>query len=219
FYHLRVHISVIVSADVIVGAVKWTFSSVLSKLDEKAQKKEWHNISTLGNIEELGRIASDTAGLLTLYYKEQIQSIDVKGKIKGSNVFNDKIKWIKDVFYDVRPEGSEEMAVVIVAEYVTAWLLDALKSGKQVINPTEPLPQQLWLYVAKTDPIDQGRVTKVTNVLVVSSGQQKIPLRIKNDPDKEIIVQVQLRYLIGCVTVVGADGIIYQYPISKDSPK
>ncbi|CAF3542979.1 unnamed protein product [Rotaria socialis] len=206
-------------SDVIVGAVKWTFSSVLSKLDEKAQKKEWHNISTLGNIEELGRIASDTAGLLTLYYKEQIQSIDVKGKIKGSNVFNDKIKWIKDVFYDVRPEGSEEMAVVIVAEYVTAWLLDALKSGKQVINPTEPLPQQLWLYVAKTDPIDQGRVTKVTNVLVVSSGQQKIPLRIKNDPDKEIIVQVQLRYLIGCVTVVGADGIIYQYPISKDSPK
>ncbi|CAF3340054.1 unnamed protein product [Rotaria socialis] len=206
-------------SDVIVGAVKWTFSSVLSKLDEKAQKKEWHNISTLGNIEELGRIASDTAGLLTLYYKEQIQSIDVKGKIKGSNVFNDKIKWIKDVFYDVRPEGSEEMAVVIVAEYVTAWLLDALKSGIQVINPTEPLPQQLWLYVAKTDPIDQGRVTKVTNVLVVSSGQQKIPLRIKNDPDKEIIVQVQLRYLIGCVTVVGADGIIYQYPISKDSPK
>ncbi|CAF1482552.1 unnamed protein product, partial [Rotaria magnacalcarata] len=206
-------------SDVIVGAVKWTFSSVLSKLDEKAQNKEWHNISTLGNIEELGRIASDTAGLLTLYYKEQIQSIDVKGKIKGSNVFNDKIKWIKDVFYDVRPEGSEEMAVVIVAEYVTAWLLDALKSGKKVINPTEPLPQQLWLYVAKTDPIDQGRATKVTDVLGVSSGQQKIPLRIKSDSNKEIIVQVQLRYLIGCVTVVGPDGSIHQYPISKDSSK
>ncbi|CAF2121207.1 unnamed protein product [Rotaria magnacalcarata] len=190
-------------SDVIVGAVKWTFSSVLSKLDEKAQNKEWHNISTLGNIEELGRIASDTAGLLTLYYKEQIQSVDVKGKIKGSNVFNDKIKWIKDVFYDVRPEGSEEMAVVIVAEYVTAWLLDALKSGKKT----------------KTDPIDQGRATKVTDVLGVSSGQQKIPLRIKSDSNKEIIVQVQLRYLIGCVTVVGPDGSIHQYPISKDSPK
>ncbi len=41
-------------------------STVLSKLDERQQKKEYYNISTFGNIEELGRIASDTASLVTL---------------------------------------------------------------------------------------------------------------------------------------------------------
>ena len=32
---------------------------------------------------------------------------------------------------------------------------------------------------------------------------------------EETIVLVQLRYLIGCVSVVGHDGSIYQYPIPQ----
>lgn len=68
------------------AAIKAVLNPILSKLDGHKQKKEWHNISTLGNIDELGRIASDTAGLLTLYYREQIQLIDPMQKIEGNCV-------------------------------------------------------------------------------------------------------------------------------------
>ena len=173
----------------------------------------------MGSIEELERLASDTAGMMTLYYREQIQSIDTKEKIKGSNIFNDKIKWIKDVFVDVRPESSEEMAVVIVAEYITAWIIDALKAGKKEIKPSEPLPQQLWLAVAKKNPLDQGAIDKLSDVFGVGAGKQKIPLTMKksNSKNEEIVVRVQLRYLIGCPSVVGDDGKLYQYPVPEDS--
>jgi hypothetical protein len=198
---------------IVISHIKAAISPVLSKLNEKEQKQEWHNISIMGNVEELNRIASDTAGIVTLYYKEQIQSIDPSKTIKGSNVFNDKIGWIKQVFYDVRPERSEEMAVVMVAEYVTAWIIDALKEGKHDIVTTEPLPQQLWLYVATRNPADQGSITKVSDVVGLSAGQQKIPLRVRISPDTEISVQRPLRYIIGCVSVLGSDGRIYQYPV------
>ncbi|CAF4287737.1 unnamed protein product [Rotaria sp. Silwood2] len=195
--------------------IKSVLSPILSKLDEKQQKKEWHNISTLGNIEELKRIASETAGLVTLYYNEQIQSIDPSQKIKGSNVFNDKLHWLKQI-YDVRPEASEEMAVVMVAEYVTAWIIDGLKVGTEIIS-TEPLPPQLWLHVAKKDPTDLEKVDKVTDIIGLSAGQQKIPVKIRNSFDKEIAIKVQLRYLIGCVSVIGNDGSVYQYPVPKNT--
>ncbi len=169
----------------------------------------------MGNIEELTRIASDTAGLVTLYYKEQIQFIDPLQKIKGSNVFNDKIHSVKQV-YDVRPESSEETAIVMVAEYIITWIIDALKLGKDEIDRNEPLPQQLWLCVAKKNPINPGKMTKLTDTTGISIGQQKIPLKIKNSFGKDIIEQVQLRYLIGCVSVLGNDGIIYQCSILKD---
>ncbi|CAF2506662.1 unnamed protein product [Rotaria sp. Silwood2] len=193
------------------ASIKAVLGPVLSKLNEKEQKKEWYNISTLGNVEELRRISSDTAGLVTLYYREQIQSIDPLQKIKGSNVFNDKMHWLKQV-YDVRPESSEEIAVVMVAEYVTAWIIDGLKAGMDKIIPTEPLPQQLWLHVAKNDPTDQRKMTKITDVVGISAGQQRIPLKVRNYFGDEIRKQVQLRYLIGCVSVIGSDGSIYQYP-------
>lgn len=188
---------------------------VLSKLNEKEQKKEWHNISTLGNIEELRRIASDTAGLLTLYYREQIQSIDSSQKIKGNNVINDTIHSLKQVC-DVRPESSEEMAVVIVAEYVTTWIIDELKLGREKIDPAEPLPQQLWLCVARKDPICQGKAVKLVDSVGISTGQQKITLKLNNFFGEETTIAVQLRYLIGCVSVVGNDGSIYQYSVSQN---
>jgi hypothetical protein len=194
---------------------KGVLSPVLSKLDEKQQKKEWHNISILGNIEELRRIASETAGLVTLYYNEQIQSIDTSQKIKGSNIFNDQMHWLKQI-YNVRPESSEEMAVVLVAEYVTAWIIDGLKIGTEII-PTDPVPQQLWLHVAQKDPTNLGKVNKVTDILGLSAGQQKIHVKVKNMFGKEIIKIVQIRYLIGCVSVLGSDGSVYQYPVSSNS--
>lgn len=169
----------------------------------------------MGNIEELRRIASDTAGLVTLYYREQIQSIDSSQKIIGSNIINDTVNAFKQV-YDVRPESAEEMAVVMVAEYINTWIIDELKLGNNRIDPTKPLPQQLWLCVAKKNPLDQGRMTKLTDAVGISTGQQKIPLKIKNIFGEEITLLVQLRYLIGCPSVVGNDGSIYQYGVPRD---
>jgi hypothetical protein len=203
----------------ILEGVKSTIGVVLSKLDEKQQKKEYYNISTLGNIEELGRIASDTASLLTLYYKEQIQSIDTSSKIIGSNIFNDKVSWIKNVLIDVRPEGKEEMSVVIVAEYVTAWVMETLKGSTKNLVLTEPLPQQLWLSVAKENCVEQGKLTAATDILGATAGRQKIPLKIHMDNGEEVVKHVQLRYLIGCVSVVTNDGQIYQYQASKETSK
>ncbi len=198
-----------------IGIIQKPLSIVLSQLDEKQQKKEYYNISTLGNIEELGRIASDTASLLTLYYKEQIQSIDTLSLIEGSNIFNDKINWIKDVLINVRPEGKKEMPVVVVAEYITAWIMDTLKGGKKNLDPAEPLPQQLWFSVAQKDCADQGNMTALTDILGATAGRQKIPLKFPNNDGTEILVHAQLRHLIGCPSVVTKNGEIYQYNVSK----
>lgn len=193
----------------VAKVTKGVVSSALSKLDGKQQKREWQNMSTFGNIEELRRIASETAGLVTLYYNEQIQSIDPSQKIKGGNIFNDKVNWLNQI-YDVRPENSEDMAIVLVAEYVTAWIIDGLKMGTE-IDPTEPISQQLWLHVAKRDPTNEGKGNKTTDVLSVSAGQQKI--QVKGMSKSSSNMPVQIRYLIGCVSVIGNDGGVYQYPV------
>ena len=171
------------------------------------------NISTFGNIEEVGRLASDTATLVTLYYKEQIQSIDVSTKIKGSNIFNHATSWIKNVLIDVWPEGKEEMPVVLVAEYVTGWIIETLKAGKKKLNPIDPLPQQLWLCLAKQNCVDQDIIKAVTDILAATAGRQKIPLKIQKSDGKQVSTHVQLRYLIGCVSVVTKSKAIHQYPI------
>ncbi|CAF3304853.1 unnamed protein product [Rotaria socialis] len=204
-------------ANLVISHIKSALIPTLSKLNEKEQKQAWANISTLGNFEELQRIASDTAGMVTLYYREQIQSIDPFQKIKSSYVFNYKIKWIKEIFYDARSESNEEMAVTMVAEYVTAWIIDALKAGKTEIDTFESLPQQLWLHIAKKNTVDQEATTKATDVVEHSAGKQKIPVKFRNSLDKEYTVQVPLRYLIGCVSVFGNNGSIYQCPIAKIS--
>lgn len=194
--------------------IKAVFGPVLSKVNEKEQKTEWHNISNLGNIEELTRVASDTAGLITLYYREQIQIIDPWRKIKGSNAFSDKLHILKRA-YDVRPEAPEERAIVLAAEYILTWIIDALKLGKEKIDPTEPLPQQLWLCVAQKDPFEHGHSSKTKESLGISIGQLRIPLKIKELPGTDTSYRVQLRYLIGCVSVLGRDGYIYQFDVSK----
>ena len=195
-------------------ALKPIIGTLVSKLNEREQKKEYYNISTYGNIEELNRLASDTAGLLTLYYKEQIESIDTENKIKGSNIFNDKIHWIKEKLIDTRPEDKEEMGVIIVAEYVTAWAMEALKSKKREPNSHDPLPQKLWFSVARRNCLIQSDKSAMTDILGSTAGRQKIPIKISGD-----IIYVQLRYLIGCVSVVTEDGEIYQYNITEESSK
>lgn len=196
-------------AEVVTGVVRVAIGTIVSKMNEKEQKKEFYNISTLGNIEELGRIASDTASLLTLYYKDQIHSIDRTSKIKG-NVFNEKIRWINDTIIECRPEEQEEMVVVIVAEYITAWVIKILRE-KTNLNLDEPLPQQLWFSVAKQNFLEQTNKENMTDILGTTAGRQGIPLERPTSGGQVSKVHVQLRYLLGCASVVTDGGHIYQY--------
>jgi hypothetical protein len=194
-----------------VSAVKETLSNILSKLNQKKQKQEWYNISTIGTIVEINRLASDTSGFMTLYYKEQIQSIDMSCKITGTSPFNDQFRWIRDIFVNISDETAEEIpAVIIVADYVTAWIIHALKADRKEIKLDKPLSQQLWYLVAKKNPIEQGSSNEAFDVVSVNAGQQKIPLK-KKKKNEDSPVYVQLRYLIGCVSIVGLTGEIYQY--------
>ena len=204
--------------DVILSAVKETFAEILSKLNQIEQKQEWYNISTIGTIGEINRLASDTAGLMTLYYKEQIQSIDTSCKITGTNPFSDQFNWIKDVFINIPDESAEEIPIVIIADYITAWIIHVLKANRKEIKLDKPLPQQLWYLVAKTNPVEQETSNKVSDVVSVKAGQQKIPLKKKkkNINNEENTIYVQLRYLIGCTSIVGLKGEIYQYSISPE---
>ncbi|CAF1542401.1 unnamed protein product, partial [Adineta steineri] len=182
---------------------------IVSKLNQKRQKKEFYNISVLGNFEELQCAASDTAALLTLYYKQQIESIDTQTRITGSNIFNDQLYWIKEVFLNVRPESDTEKAVVIVAEYITACLLDALKTGghKDIIS-TVPLSEQLWLCAAKYNPKEQ----RIADTVGFTAGKLLIPITIATS--KTRTYEVQLRHFIRYVSLITNEGAIYQYPVS-----
>ncbi|CAF4286255.1 unnamed protein product, partial [Adineta steineri] len=182
---------------------------IVSKLNQKQQKKEFYNISVLGNFEELQCAASDTAALLTLYYKQQIESIDTQTRITGSNIFNDQVYWIKEVFLNVRPESDTEKAVVIVAEYITACLLDALKTGghKDIIS-TVPLSEQLWLCAAKYNPKEQ----RIADTVGFTAGKLLIPITIATS--KTRTYEVQLRHFIRYVSLITNEGAIYQYPVS-----
>ncbi|CAF1073909.1 unnamed protein product [Adineta ricciae] len=201
--------------DVIVNAVKESFADILSKLNEKQQKQEWFNMSTIGSIGEINRIASDTAGFLTLYYKEQIQSIDANCKMKGINPYNDQFNWIRDVFTNIPDETTEEIPVIIVADYVTAWIIHVLKVNRKEIQVDEPLSQQLWYLVAKKNLVEEQMSNKPSDVVSVIAGQQKIALK-KKTKNEESPIYVQLNYLIGCVSIVGPNGEIYQYSISLE---
>ena len=201
--------------------MKETLTSVLSRLDEKEQKEEWYNISTMGQIEEVNRIATETAGLMTLYYKEQIQSIESASKIQGMNPYNDQLKWIRDIFTDLPTETAGESAVVIVADYVTAWIIDALKADRKQIKSGKPLSHQLWHLVARKNLLEKqsSNKDKASDVVKVKAGRQKIPLnrKGKRTDGGESSVLVQLSYLIGLVSVVGLKGEVYQCTISEST--
>ncbi|UJR24252.1 hypothetical protein I4U23_027219 [Adineta vaga] len=205
-------------SDVILSAVKETFNKILSKLNQKEQKQEYDNISTIGTIAEINRIASDTAGLMTLYYKEQIQSIDTSCKITGTNPYNDQFNWIKDIFINIPDETTEDIPIVFIADYITAWIIHVLKANRKEIKLDKPLAQQLWYLIAKTNPIEQETLNKISDVVSIKAGQQIIPLKRKkkNINNEENTMYVQLQYLIGCVSIVGLKGEIYQYSISPE---
>lgn len=204
----------------ISSALKSTIGRITSKLNETEQKKEYYNISTYGDIEALNRLASDTAGLLTLYYKEPIESIDTTKKIKGGNAFNEKISWIRDVLIGSRPEDNAELGVVIVAEYITAWVMEEMKRWKRNANEHDPLPQKLWFSVAQRNCVVQSDKSTLTDILGTTIGRKKIPIKKSSgDNSDQSHTHVQLRHLIGCVSIVTDNGNIFQYNNTDESLK
>ncbi|CAF5189708.1 unnamed protein product, partial [Rotaria magnacalcarata] len=149
----------------------------------------------------------------TLYYKQQIESIDALTKIKSSNFVTQKVHAIKENFLDFHPEKKEEKAVIIVALYVINWLIETLKTakGREIVSNI-PLSEQLWYYVAKNDPFVTKTIEYLTDIAGYSDGRQLIPLQKKDLNGRQY--QVKLQHLVGYPSVVSKDGIVYQYPVS-----
>ncbi|CAF1036863.1 unnamed protein product [Didymodactylos carnosus] len=193
----------------IMFLLKQTVTSIVSVVDKTKQKKEYRNISTLGNIEYLQKAATNSAGLLTLYYKEQLDSIDMSKKVEGNHRLATFFTWANNKL-DGKPS---ENAIVLVAEYAVAWIIDALKEGDRqdkdktgrIRNfvPNQPLADQLWLCVAKQDPMVKMKI----ETLGFEMGQHKVPL--KNGKF------IPLKRLFGCPIVV-AGGAVYQYQLPSE---
>ena len=201
----------------ILKRLKSTLIPDLSRLNKQKQAKELLSLTTLGNIQELDRIAADTAGLLTLYYREQLTIVASSQRIRNDIATNGMLKWLKDVFIDTHSGSDEEMSVIILADYITGWILDALKAGKGRIRPYEPISQQLWLCVAKYNPIQTNRNSPGAAPMGDGDGQLKIGIKHAITPTKTVIKQVSIRHLIGCASLVSSTGEIYQFRVSNDN--
>ena len=173
------------------------------------QKLEFQNITNFGNIEELNRIASDTAGMLTLYYREQITMIDPSQLIPAPRADNGILEWLKSASIGAHAGNTNEMSVVVVADYITGWLLTALKAGRNQIRPYQPIPQQLWLCVAKYNPMETSRSSNRADSADAADGQLKVSLKTTKKP-------VPIRYLIGCASIVDQYGKISQFDAEKN---
>ncbi|CAF1144913.1 unnamed protein product [Rotaria magnacalcarata] len=203
--------SIIPLPEPVMFLLKQTATSIVSVIDKTKQNKEYRNISTLGNIQYLHNAATNCAALLTLYYKEQIELIDVSRKVVGNNVLASFFTWTKNKL-DGKPN---ENAIVLVAEYAVAWMIDELKEGEREVEknvkvknfvPNEPLGDQLWLCVVRQDPLAKNTAKK----LGIEMGKHKVPL--KNGKS------TQLQRLFGCPKVV-VGGYIYQPVLSDDINK
>ena len=192
----------------ILKRVKATLIPGLSKLNPQEQNKEFQNISTLGNIQELDRVASDTAGLLTLYYREQITMIDTSQRMPVQKAANRILRWLKDDFIGIHAENNGELSAVVVADYITGWLFTALKAGGNQIRSYEPIPQQLWLFVAKYNPMEGNRLSNKSDSAAPIDNQLKVWLKTTKK-------QVPIRYLIGCLSIVSSTGEISQFDAAK----
>ncbi len=96
-------------------------------------------------------------------------------------------------------------------------MIDALKLGKEKIDPVKSLPQQLWLCVAQKDPFEQGSSAKLKESLGLAIGRLTIPLKRKNSFNQDVLDQVQLRHLIGYVSVLANDGHIFQCDLLRNA--
>ncbi|CAF0735650.1 unnamed protein product [Adineta steineri] len=195
--------SIIPIPEPITFLLKQATTNIVSIIDKTKQNKEYRNISTLGNLQQLQNAATNAAGLLTLYYKEQVELIDIKKKVEGSNKLATFFSWSNKIL-DGKPD---ENAIVLVAEYAVAWIIDALKEGerkdkdKQKIKNfvrNQPLADQLWLCVARQNLTND----KIKEKLGFEMGKHKIPL--KNGKS------IALKFLFGYPTVI-IGGLNYQH--------
>ncbi|CAF1045796.1 unnamed protein product [Didymodactylos carnosus] len=209
-------LSLIPISEAALGPIKFVTGKLIEGIDKKQQRKELYNISALGNIGELQKTATVTAGLLTLYYSHQIESVDTKKPlVKGSNSLITTTAKIKNS-WDSGPEPADEQVIVLLAQYIVDFLVKILKSpsGNDKIVKYEPLAEQLWLYVAKQDMFKQEKTTRAKDTLGLSTGKRLIPVRKSDDGTT---VEVQVRQLFGCVSIITGEGTIYRFSPTKTS--
>ena len=204
----------------IKNATKW----LVETLDKRHQKAEWYNISVLGNIQELQKAASTTAGFLTVYYNEQIQLIDTtSSKVQGSNIFSTAVSTI-NTFIEGTPEPENERTIVLVAEFLAELIIDILKlqdrkeknKKKEYDNqilPDKPLAEQLWLFIAQANLL---KLSKLNSLLGTTGfGLAKRMILIHKRIDGKAL-HVQVRQLFGYVSLITGHGHVYRIENDAD---
>jgi len=205
-------------ASALLGPIKNATNMLLKTIDKRRQKAEWYNISVLGNIEELQKAASTTAGLLTLYYSQQIKLIHMSlSKVRGSNILSTTVANV-NTFIEGTPEPEDERTLVLVAEFICGFIIETLKlqdrketkDGKKSnnsIDKNQPLAEQLWLFVAKENFLEIKGLDAVKATTGVGLAKRIIVIQQKIDG---IHLQVQIRHLFGYVSLITGDGTIYR---------
>lgn len=202
-----------------MGPIKSATQSLVETVDKRRQKAEWYNISVLGNIEELQKAASTTAGLLTLYYNQQIQLIDTaSSKIRGSNMLSTAVSTVSTLI-EGSPEPEDQRTIVLIAEFIAEFIIDILKEKKDrkekcvkdrnsnPILPDKPLAEQMWLFVAKENFL---KLKKSDSFAATTGfGLTKRVIRIRKRRDGAHI-EVQVRQLLGYVSLITDEGKIYR---------
>lgn len=188
--------------------------------NDRMMNKQLDAISTFNEFSVLDQLAADTAGLITLYYKEQIQNIDHEHKIIRKNVYTDEYGWFNNIFFGSKNRNEKESPAIIVADYITAWIIHILKHEKHNLSSDKPLAEQLWYFLAKTDIFSHGQPNSLSKIVTERLNEHLVPL-IQTIPGaqsgEERTVLLRIDYLLGCVSVVGLRGDIYQYKLFTES--
>ncbi|CAF1411813.1 unnamed protein product [Rotaria sordida] len=200
---------------------KYAVTRMVEAMDKRRQRSQWYNISILGNIEELQKAATTTAGLLTLYYNQQIEAIDTQSTaVKGSNLVSTGVAKIRQTV-EGSPEPKNERTIVMVAQFIVEFLVDILTSqdrkdtsGKKTnqILKDKSLAEQLWLFIAKENMLNSSKWESAQAKLGLSLAKRMLVLR-KRD---KTFVNVQVRQLFGYVSLITGDGTVYRPNVKKD---
>ncbi|CAF3161141.1 unnamed protein product [Rotaria sp. Silwood2] len=207
-------------SETITGPIKYAVTRIVEAVGKKRQRSQWYNISILGNIEELQKAATTTAGLLTLYYNQQIQAIDTQSTaVKGSNAVSTVVAKAKKIV-EGSPEPENERTIVMVAQFIVEFLVSILtlqnrqdgseKKTNQIVKD-KPLAEQLWLFVAKENLFDSSKWESLQAKTGLSLAKRMLVLRKRKDGTP---VNVQVRELLGYVSLITGDGTVYR-PIFK----
>jgi len=127
---------------------------LVTHLDKQRQQQEISNITTLGNVEELNKAASNAAALTTFYYSAQINAV------ASTNT----------------PENKKaEEAVPALGEFLVCCMIKSLQKGDIVAGMD--LGVQMWFAAASQDPL---KPQSLLDRLLGTPGDVKVTLKADN---------------------------------------